>query len=487
MATSSTPALSSPGIGSGLDINGIVSQLVAIEKQPIKNLQVKATTLQTKLSSVGQIQSQISTLSDVSTKLADSTVWSNMVATSSNSSAVTATASSTATSGSYSIEVQQLARAQTANSAVITGSSAVGTGTLSIQLGTWNAGMTSFDPGSNLAVSVSIGVGEDSLANIKAKINAANAGVTATVVTDASGDRLVIKSNATGEAKGFRVQVTDDDTLLNDGLGLSRLGFDPPTTTTGAMTIPTNQSAQNAKVAINGVVVSSATNTVTGAVTGLTIQANQVTTTNAEVTVGADTSTLRSNINNFVSAYNALNTLLVNSTAYDAGNDAAAPLLGDPTITGIMNTMRQMIGSVALGSTSYQRLSEVGLELQKGGSLKVNTTKLEAALKNVSEMGKLFTTDNSNKVTNGFGLKFKDYTAGLLGTSGQIVTETKSINAALARNSKDQQAITDRATLTETRLRKQYTALDTRLSSLSALNSYVTQQITQWNNVKTTN
>ena len=185
MATSSTPALSSPGIGSGLDINGIVSQLVAIEKQPIAALQTKASAIQTKLSTVGQIQSQLSTLSDVSTKLADSTAWTNMLATSTNSSAVTATASSSATSGTYSIDVLQLARAQTTNSAVVTGSSAVGTGSLSIQLGTWNAGNTSFDPGSNAAVNITIGTGEDSLTNIKAKINAANAGVTATVVTDA--------------------------------------------------------------------------------------------------------------------------------------------------------------------------------------------------------------------------------------------------------------------------------------------------------------
>jgi len=197
--------ISSPGIGSGLDIQGIVAKLVALEKQPLQQLQVKASGLNAKLSAYGQLKSQIANLQDQAAKLASASSWETMAVTSSNAGAVVGTATSAAAATAFSMEVSQLARAQSAGSGVFGTGTAPGTGSLKIQLGTWAKGdftpeadgTAEFTPGSGSEVSIDITAADDTLAKVAAKINAAGAGVNATVLRDASGERLLVRSSAT--------------------------------------------------------------------------------------------------------------------------------------------------------------------------------------------------------------------------------------------------------------------------------------------------
>ena len=228
--------ISSPGIGSGLDVQGIVAKLVALERQPLQQLQVRASGLSARLSAYGQLKSQIANLQDQATKLATPSSWDTMAVSSSNSGAVVGTATSAAAPTAFSMEVNQLARAQSAGSAVLGSGAAVGTGSLKIQLGAWSKGdftpdvtdgSATFAPGAAPEVSIDITAADDTLAKVAAKINAANAGVNATVLRDAAGERLLVRSSATGEESGFRIQAMDDDGNNADGAGLSRLAFDP--------------------------------------------------------------------------------------------------------------------------------------------------------------------------------------------------------------------------------------------------------------------
>lgn len=477
--------ISSPGIGSGLDVNSIVSQLTALEKRPLAALQTQATLLKTRISVLGQIQSQVAAVRDAAVKLGSITGWSGLTVSSSNNSAVSAKVTTGAMVADYSLEVSQLAQSQSTASKVFGTGDAVGTGTLTIELGSWNTGMTSFTAATGgTPVTVSIGATDSSLASIAAKINDADAGVVASVLKDVTGERLIVRSKTSGEANTFRIQVADDDTIQNDNGGLSALAFDPASGTpvgTSSFGMLRTLEAKNALAKINGVDVVSSTNTLSDSVTNVTFDLTQVTTSAVTVSVGQDVDSIRTNIKNFVTAYNTLNAMLSGATKYDEAKQQAGTFQADSSVLGLMNMMRNIVGSSSTGSATFSRLSDIGLEVQKGGALSDGGAKLESALLNITELKKMFTTETGNEMTRGIGLKMKNFTNGLLAATGALTNRTAAFDAAVKRNTVEQDKVNARATVFEARLRTQYAALDANLGKLSALNSYVAQQVASWN------
>lgn len=461
-------AISSTGVGSGLDVKSIVSQLVAIEKQPLQQLQTKAATFQTQLSLYGKIKSQASALGDAAALLAGASGWNTQKASSSNATAVGVTAGSSAVASSLAVEVTQLARAQSSASAGVAAGVAVGaTGNLIIELGAWSEdAIPVFSAGTSVSVAIDAA---DTVSAMASKINAANAGVTATVLRDGANERLVIRSSTTGADAGFRLNTPAEP-------GLATLGFTNPSDGIGFA----GQTALNAKVKINGVDVVSATNKMTDVIPGVTLQLNQVTTAPVEITVENDLDVVQKNIQSFVDAYNALNLTLADATKYTAATKTAGPLQGDATTLGLQSALRAMLGSSSVGST-FSRLSEVGIERQTDGSLKINATKLTSAQQNLPNLKNLFATDNSDTATNGFGLKVRDFARGLVAFDGTVTNKSTALQGSISRNSKDQDRVTDRATRVEAQLYKQYSALDAQMAQMNALSSYVTAQLAVWN------
>lgn len=471
--------LSSTGIGSQLPVEEIVSKLVALEKQPLASLTKVASSMQTQLSVFSQVKSLMSTLSDSAAKLAKNSAWDGMLASSSNSAAVSVNVSGTTSATSFGIDVQQLARGQSVASGVLgAAGTPVGAGSMSIQLGTWSGNGTAFAPGAEAAKEVAIDAA-DSLSDIASKINGANAGVTATVLRDASGERLLMRSSTTGEESGFRINVTEDA----GAPGLSRLAFDPAAAPTVGMAANTTQYGQNAKATINGIEVQSKTNTFTDTIPGLTFTASQVTTAPVEVAVTADTEGMKKNIQDFVNAYNALNDLLSTSTKYDDASKKAGALQGDSTSVGLQNAMRSLIASTAEGAGAFTRLADIGIDIKKGGKLEVSATKLDEALKDPAALKAMFANSSggAGAATDGLAVKVKAMTAKMLGFEGLISNKSDAINASLKRNSSDQDKVNARAAMFETRLRAQYMALDVKMGSLNGLSAYIGQQVSQWN------
>ena len=461
-------AISSAGVGSGLDVKSIVTQLVAIEKQPLQPLKATATKYQTQLSLFGQVKSQISALGDAAAVLAGASGWNTQKASSSNAAAVDVSVGASAASASLSVSVQQLARAQSSSSAGVASGVAVGaTGSLKIENGSWsNATVPVFTAGTSVSVSVVPG---DTVSTLAGKINAANAGVTATVLKDGTNERLVIRSSTTGTSAGFRLDSPADP-------GLAAFGFTNPSDGTAFA----GQTALDAKVQISGVNVVSATNTMKDVIPGVTLQLNQVTTAPAEITVANDLDAVQKNIQGFVDAYNTLNSTIANGTNYNAATKIGGPLQGDATILGLQSTLRSMLGSTSAGST-FSRLSEVGIERQTDGSLKINATKLTTAKQDIPNLKSLFATDNGNALTNGFGLKVRDFSRALVAFDGRITSKSAGLQASIDRNSKDQDRVNDRASRVETQLYKQYSALDAQMAKMSGLNSFVNAQLALWN------
>ena len=492
--------ISSLGIGSGLDVNSIISQLVALEKQPLQLLSTQATSINSKISAVGSIQSQYSSLATLATSLSDPTAWQAATATSSNTAAATISVTSSATPTSLSVNVDQLAQVQSVTSAgVATTTSSgvstqgtVGAGTMTIQLGTWSGTASGSSPSfaaasGSSAVNISVSA-TDTVASLAAKINAANAGVVATDFFDGTSDHLQLSSQQSGAASGFRVQTTP-----TAASNLSMMAFDPQTSPTGGMAANTasTQYAQDANVRINGLAVTSSSNTLSGNIPGVTIQLQATTTTgygtasqvNAPISmvVSEDTSTAISNVNNFVNAYNSLNSTLRALTNYDPSTQTGSLFQGDSVILGMQNSLLAMESSSTTTGGAYSLLSDIGVSRQLDGSLTVDTTKLTAAANNGTELQKLFTTATGNSATEGVALKFADYANGALASSGAVTDEQTALQQELTDNTNQQAQVNDHVDAVAASLTKTYSALDGTMASLNALSAYVSQQVTSWN------
>nr|WP_315465651.1 flagellar filament capping protein FliD [uncultured Rhodoferax sp.] len=479
-------AISSVGIGSGLDVNGIVSQLVALEKAPLTSLKTKSTNIQAQVSSFGEIKSMFSDLTDVATRVSDPSVWSARTASASDTNAVSVKASPTATATSFSLDVDALAKQQSNASAPMAKGTTLAAGTLKFQVGAWNEGGTTFTAGASRSVDVKVQAG-DTLANVASKINTSGAEVVAAVFNDGTRERLLLSAKGLGAANGFRVQSAD--------VGLQGLIFDPqnsPAAGMAAAGIPV-QLGSDARARINGLAVTSPSNTLTNYVDGVTIDLLATTTTDyglsgetkkpVTVSVSENVTTAVKNVEDLITAYNKLNSALTELTKYDSETKSAGLFQGDSTIVGMQSVLRSIVSSTSKGN-SLQRLSDVGIEMARDGSLSMNTAKLGVAANNGDTLQKLFTANNNDPMTNGFAIKLRDLGKGVLATGGAVVNKSDALNETLKKNEKEQLKVTDRAASVEARLRKQYSALDTKMANLNALNTYVGQQVTAWNKSK---
>ena len=484
-------AITSVGLGSGLDVNNIVTQLRSIEERPLNLLKSKASLVDTKISAYGQVQSLFSTLSDAAFKLAQSSTWTARTVTSSNSAAVSASASSGAAVTSLSVEVSQLAQSQVSASTAVAAGKNLGAGTLTLQLGAWSDDAAEpfgkkFTPGGAAAVDVTIDAGS-SLSGVAAQINQAKAGVTATVVAGTGGPQLLLKSASTGEAMGFQMTTADaaEPPLEADEVALSSLVLDQ-----GA---PSMQYATDAKAAVNGIAVQSASNTLTAAVEGMTLTLNQKTTAGSPVLVDVkdDTASMQKAVEDFVSAYNAANQMITNLTSYDSTakpGQGGTLLQGDSTVLALQNQMRRLVGDAAGAGGVFGRLSDIGIGVPKsvGGkitstNLEIDSSKLKAALADVGAVRSLFTADTGDAATEGVALKFKRMSTAVLGTGGTFAAKSEALQTQKTSLTKEQERVAVRVDAWESRIRKQYSALDATMNKMNSLNSYISQQIAQWN------
>jgi flagellar hook-associated protein 2 len=473
--------LSSPGIGSGLDIRGIVSQLVQLEARPIQQIQQRASGLQARLSAFGQLQSQLNNLLEQLSRLTSASNWDAVRVTSSNPAAVSGSAAPDAVLTSFSVEVSQLARAQSAGSGSFTSGTAIGEGDLIIDIGLWSG--TDFSS-SRSSPPITI-TPTDSIREVATKINAAEAGVSAVVISDAAGERLLVRSTATGEANGFRIRAVDSGTAIPiaGNTGLDRIGFDYDPVSgsfTGLIRGP-DQLARNTEATINGVAVTSNNNMLSDVITGVSLNLNQLTTTAINITVGRDNSNTRSAIEAFVTSYNSINAALQEMTRADPTRRNVGTLQGDSTATNLLQTLRRFVTGTGPSGQDLSRLSDIGLELQTDGSLLVNNTRLNTALENREQVRQLFAAPSTGPGSGGIATQLSNFINGMVGADGVLSSRTRSIQSTLSRNEREIERLNERLGRTEERLLAQYSRLDANLARLSALNTYVTQQLTALN------
>lgn len=449
-------AISSAGIGSGLDVAKIVEQMVAAEKTPLKKLEYKAEGIQTQISTYGEIKSLTSKLGDIVSKLTRDSAW-NGVSISSSNPTLSGTMTGIAATGTYNIQVTDLAQAQT---------TALG--------GTGGAALPKDKPmGAAGTIKLTMGAESkdiditslDTLTKIATKINEAGMGIQASIVTNVDGqERLMLRSKETGTDKAFTVDLIAAPAVLGQ---------------------TTPQTAKNAKVKLNGMEVESSTNTFANTIPGMSFTVSEVTSTAATLNVKADTEAMKKNIQEFVDTYNELNDLLTQSTKYVEESKTAGVLQGDSATVSLQNSLRMLTQGISGSTGGLTRLAEIGIQMQEGGKLSTDTTKLDKALTNLEGLKGLF-ANKADALGQGGGIavNFKNFTDKLLSFDGTLNTKTDSLERTLKSNSAEQTKVNTRADTLEKRLYAQYSALDTKMASLNALNAYVSQMVTTWNKAK---
>ncbi|NEX62705.1 flagellar filament capping protein FliD [Noviherbaspirillum galbum] len=385
----STSSISSPGIGSGLDVASIVSKLMQVEQQPLDDLNTRESAIQAKVSAMGTIKSALSTFQTSLQALSDTSKFMTARVTSADTSILSATGSASATNGSYSLEVTKLAKAQKLVAAGQADTAApLSTGTITIDFGTIDASGGSFDAttgkytnstftssGSG-AKTIVIDSSNNTLAGVRDAINKADVGVIATIVNDGSASpyRLVLTNNSTGKAGSMKISVSDPGSLQD------LLAHDPASDAGQALS--ETSAAQNAELKIDGIPATKSSNAISDLIPGVTL--NLLKTNSGApttVTVDRDTTNVTTMVNSFVTSYNALTKKISDLTAYDATTKKAGVLNGDSAVRSIQSQITSMLTAPLNDYTNgYTMLSEIGVTKQRDGTLAVDATKLQAAM-----------------------------------------------------------------------------------------------------------
>ncbi|MES2354459.1 MAG: flagellar filament capping protein FliD [Pseudomonadota bacterium] len=392
-------AISTPGVGSGLDVNSIVSKLMDVEAQPLLTLQKKEISYQSKLSAIGSLTGALSSFQSSLNGVKNVSSFNSLNAIINDNTAASVTASSTSVAGSYALNITQLAQAQKVNSTIFTNvTDVVGTGVLTIQFGTYNSGGNTFTPNTAKASKdITIGNFVNTLSGVRDAINAAGAGVSATIVNDGTGNRLVISSQDTGLANSLKITVADDDLGNTDTSGLSKLAFDPTAIAGSGKNLSETQVAKDATLTVDGLPITSASNTLTSAIQGVTLNLLKTTSSAATVTVASNPSQIFNSLSTFVAGYNNFSKTLSSLTAYNASTKQGGPLLGDPTTLAIESRVRTLLSASSTGSAGFTTLSSVGISFQKDGTLSIDASKAVAAIQsNPAAVGQLFAAVGSS-------------------------------------------------------------------------------------------
>lgn len=442
--------ISSPGIGSGLDVKTLISQLMAVEQQPLTALQTKQSNISSKISAYGSLSSALATLKTAATTLNTPGTIASFKASFADTTFGTSTTTTSASAGTYNITVTQLAKAHTiASAAVASSSTVIGEGSLTITSGTNSFGVT-------------IDSSNSTLTGIRDAINnsASNTSVSASIVNDVNGARLVLAAKSTGSTNAISVGVVE-----SGAPGLMQLSYNGVTNN-----MTQGNPAQNAILSVNGVDIVSASNTVTTAITGVSFTLTKDSGSSI-LTVARDSDAIKKAATDFASAYSKLSSTIKTLTAYDTTSKTGSVLTGDGTTSLIQSRVRASLSTVpaSLSGGVYSTLAEVGISIQSDGSMSVDSTKLQSAI-----------DDNFTDLEDtlgAYGDAIADLVTTMTDTNGTVSARVDSLNST--SRSLDNQKIQLQARLStlQTNYQRQYSALDAMLGSMSVTSSFLTQQL----------
>lgn len=473
------------GIGSGIDIDSIVASMVAAERAPkeiqLATLEKKTTT---QITAVGALKSAISDFQNALGALNKTDLFQARSAASSKADLVGVTANAKAGAGRYQVEVQQLATSSKVALNAFKGTAdqpiTFGSGTLTVRVG-----------GGDKSLDIDVNESNNTLAGIRDAINkaGANLGVSATIVTDDSGARLVLSSTETGKDADISVVVVSDDPSVGTR-DLSQLEFLAPVLAPNAGSFATDQeyqnalaayavgpgpktlvTAQSAQLTVDGMLVTSKTNKVETAIEGVTLDIKGKTSVGEplNISVAEDKAGVKKQIQSFVDGYNKLIGVINAQTKVTGVGEGKAPvvgaLVGDATARTLLSTIRNELVN-SQGDGALRTLTDIGITTQKDGTLKIEDAKLEKAMSNnFVDLPGLFVGDKG--VASRLDEKLKPYTQ----TGGILEQRNKAMSETISKIDKQKEDLTRRVASLQERLYKQFNAMDMLVGQLSSTSS----------------
>jgi len=433
-------SISSPGIGSGINVNQLVSQLVAAERAPQEQrIARRETDARADLTAFNQIKTALSSLRTAANALDGTNGVAGRKTTIQADAGFTATATSAAALGRYSIEVESLATAQKRQSGPVTSSADLGSGTLSFTVGTETFNVT-------------LGA-TNTITELRDAINKATGGkgLSATVVNGDAGNVLVLNAAKAGTAGAITINATGSIATFTNGLAV---------TTT----------ATNAVVKVDGVTRTADSNRLTDLISGVTIDLTKAQDNSTfTLDIVADNANVRTAMQSFVGAYNAALTQLRNASAYNAESRTGGPLLGDAAVRGLQQQLRGAIGD------AFDELSSIGIKSSKDGSLSIDVSKFDAALAaNPAAVERLFDKEASGSLGAVLSARLEGAVAP---NTGLLDARTKALNDRLKGLLSDRDRLDVRIARIEDNYRRQFTALDGLVSQLQSTSSFLTQEL----------
>ncbi|WP_018862850.1 MULTISPECIES: flagellar filament capping protein FliD [unclassified Thioalkalivibrio] len=442
-------AISSLGVGSGLDLNQLVGELIQAERAPRESrMNQREEKLEAQISAFGTLRSGIDQAQQSMSDL--SRFRPEQIVEMSNDEVASITTDGTADNGRLSLEVQQLAQSQslaTQAGAFESRDDEVGAGTLNIQVG----------DGKSFQIEVNEG---DTLRDVREAVNAAGAGVTASIVNDGQGSRLVFNATETGANNTISVTVEGDPEPSNEGIG--RLA---------SSNLEQTQEARDAIATINGMTVTSSSNTLDDAIEGMEIELRQVTSSPVNVTVSEDRDGLREQMAGFVESYNAIISQIRDLTAYDSEERQASILTGDSTVRNIQSQMSTALMQRAdVSGANNTMFAELGITTNSDGTLSFDSDRFRQA---VEEDGFENVTQTVRQVAGGMN----DVMSSFLGSEGILRMRTDGLQSDLSRIGQDRERLDNRIEQMEQRLVQQFSRMDQTVARLQSSSDFLMGQL----------
>ena len=446
-ATALSQLIANDGNSSGLDDSNIISELVSVEEQPITALQTQQTALQTQISSIGQISSALQSLATAAQALQQNGV---VGLTAGANTGFTASAALGAQAGTYQIDVETLAQAAKSRSQGYASTDTVTGGTLNLSV-------------QGTAYSVNITDGS-SLADVVSAIQASGAPVSASIISDGTDNYLSI----TNSKSGYPTSGTAADAL---GITFSSTG-----TQGQALSFTSVTAAKNATLTVDGLNVTSQSNTITNVIPGITLNLVAVDTAAETLNIQADTSTTAANIQTFVTAYNTVMGLVQAQLNVQAGADATTSLAGDPTIANLQQQLQGLLSSTISEASDVNALPDIGLSTDETGTLSLDTSTLSQALgEDPNAVNDLFgnTADSIASLTTNISNNFTE------SGDGALTVETNSINSEISNLTSQEADLQAEVVTYQQNLVQEFSAMESLVSSLKSTASYLTSQSAQ--------
>ncbi|WP_454767095.1 flagellar filament capping protein FliD [Cupriavidus campinensis] len=474
--------ISSIGIGSNLELGTLLDKLSAAERLPLDALQKQHTAYQTKLTSYGTVKSVLSSFQAAAKALANLDTFGAVKAQVGNADVLGVTTGTNAVPGNLTVNVTRLAQAQSlAGAGQARQDVAIGTGTLTFDFGTTTgyddnpASPTygtyvnpAFNATAGASKTVTIDGSNNTLQGIRDAINKANIGVKASIINDGSGTpyRLVLNAEKTGEAMSMRI--SGSSPALQALAGYDPVAGPQP----GGM--KETIRATNAALTVNGIAITSATNAVADAAQGVTMTLKKTGSTSLSLT--QDTDSIKTAIQSMVTAYNNIQTTARQLTSFDTKAGTKAALNGDSVLRGIQSSLRAVLNTPETGGAANapSMLAQIGVSLQKDGTMAIDNKKLDAALKdNLRDVTRLMAGDGA---TGGFARRLSNAVDRVTGTKGPLGAATDGLEKSMKDLEKRYDATSLRIESTIERYRTQFTQLDLLVGRMNQTRSYLTQQ-----------